>query len=54
MLLSALVRPGRFDKKVAVPLPDIVGRTQILAHHMKGVNPTSLYTSEVMLSLNSR
>ncbi|CAE6487931.1 unnamed protein product [Rhizoctonia solani] len=34
---NALVRPGRFDKKVAVPLPDIVGRTQILAHHMKGV-----------------
>ncbi|KAF8759670.1 ATP-dependent [Rhizoctonia solani] len=34
--ISALVRPGRFDKKVAVPLPDIIGRTQILAHHMKG------------------
>ncbi|CAE7052626.1 unnamed protein product [Rhizoctonia solani] len=34
---NALVRPGRFDKKVAVPLPDIIGRTQILAHHMKGV-----------------
>ncbi|KAH7343639.1 ATP-dependent peptidase [Rhizoctonia solani] len=34
---NALVRPGRFDKKVVVPLPDIVGRTQILAHHMKGV-----------------
>ncbi|CAE6509427.1 unnamed protein product [Rhizoctonia solani] len=34
---NALVRPGRFDKKVVVPLPDIIGRAQILAHHMKGV-----------------
>lgn len=33
----ALVRPGRFDKKIAVPLPDILGRMQILKHHMQGV-----------------
>lgn len=50
MLLSALVRPGRFDKKVAVPLPDIVGRTQILAHHMKGVSSVSMYTKDIVLS----
>ena len=35
--LSALVRPGRFDKLVAVVLPDIRGRKQILEHHMRGV-----------------
>ncbi|KAL0946900.1 hypothetical protein HGRIS_013063 [Hohenbuehelia grisea] len=34
---SALVRPGRFDRHIAVPLPDIRGRVQILNHHMKGV-----------------
>lgn len=33
----ALVRPGRFDRIIAVPLPDIRGRAQILKHHMKGV-----------------
>jgi ATP-dependent metalloprotease len=33
----ALVRPGRFDKIIAVPLPDIRGRVQILQHHMRDV-----------------
>ncbi|EJD44097.1 ATP-dependent metallopeptidase Hfl [Auricularia subglabra TFB-10046 SS5] len=32
---NALVRPGRFDKKIAVPLPDIRGREQILKHHLR-------------------
>ncbi|KAI9509379.1 ATP-dependent metallopeptidase Hfl [Russula earlei] len=34
---EALVRPGRFDRHIAVPLPDIRGRAQILLHHMKEI-----------------
>jgi ATP-dependent metalloprotease len=34
---KALVRPGRFDRTVAVPNPDVDGRKQILATHANGV-----------------
>ncbi|KAA1471177.1 ATP-dependent metallopeptidase Hfl [Dentipellis sp. KUC8613] len=34
---EALVRPGRFDRHIAVPLPDIRGRAQILQHHMRDI-----------------
>lgn len=33
MLDEALLRPGRFDKKIVLPHPDIVGREQILKVH---------------------
>lgn len=37
LLDKALTRPGRFDRKVVVGLPDVRGRMDILRHHMKDV-----------------
>src|SRR6187401_9455 len=48
VLDPALMRPGRFDRQVVVPLPDIRGREQILKVHMRkvplstDVNPTQI------------
>ena len=36
ILDSALLRPGRFDRRVMLDLPDIEGRKEILQIHMKG------------------
>ncbi|MFQ3334040.1 MAG: cell division protease FtsH [Woeseiaceae bacterium] len=37
VLDPALLRPGRFDRQVVVPLPDILGREAILKVHMRKV-----------------
>ena len=37
VLDPALLRPGRFDRQVVVPLPDIRGREQIIRVHMRKV-----------------
>lgn len=48
LLDKALTRPGRFDRWITVPLPDMRGRIAILQHHMKkirvatGLDPTLL------------
>ena len=34
----ALLRPGRFDRQIIIPLPDIRGREKILQVHMKKLN----------------
>ena len=36
VLDPALIRPGRFDRRVALELPDVKGRKEILAIHAKG------------------
>jgi cell division protease FtsH len=48
VLDPALLRPGRFDRQVVVPIPDIEGREKILSVHMKklplapDVNPRTI------------
>jgi len=37
VLDPALLRPGRFDRQVVVPLPDVKGREKIFAVHVKKV-----------------
>jgi cell division protease FtsH len=37
VLDRALLRPGRFDRQITVPSPDIIGREQILNVHIKKV-----------------
>jgi len=44
---SALVRPGRFDKQVYVPLPDVAGRKQIFDLYLKKVSHDGI-DSEVL------
>ncbi|KAG1462958.1 hypothetical protein G6F46_003127 [Rhizopus delemar] len=50
LLDKALVRPGRFDRLVNVPLPDVRGRIEILKHHMKKIQ----IASEVDISVIAR
>lgn len=37
LLDKALTRPGRFDRNIVVPLPDVRGRVAILNHHMRNI-----------------
>ncbi|KAI8056741.1 peptidase family M41-domain-containing protein [Syncephalis plumigaleata] len=50
LLDKALVRPGRFDRHVPVPLPDVRGRMQILSLHTKNI----LIANDVNLSIVAR
>jgi cell division protease FtsH len=43
ILDAALTRPGRFDRKVIVPLPDMEGRRKIIDIHFNGKNVHEVY-----------
>ena len=42
VLDPALLRPGRFDRQVVVPNPDILGREAILKVHIKKLIPVQM------------
>ncbi|EKG13290.1 Peptidase M41 [Macrophomina phaseolina MS6] len=48
LLDKALTRPGRFDRNVVVPLPDVRGRAAILKHHMRNVQIGTDVDAEVI------
>jgi cell division protease FtsH len=48
VLDPALLRPGRFDRQVVVPLPDIRGREQILMVHMRKVPVASDVKADIL------
>ncbi len=48
VLDPALLRPGRFDRQVVVPLPDVRGREQVLKVHMRAVPLADNVKAEVI------
>ncbi|KIJ69401.1 hypothetical protein HYDPIDRAFT_80467 [Hydnomerulius pinastri MD-312] len=44
----ALTRPGRFDRHIAVPLPDIRGRIQLLQHFMKSITASMAVDTTIL------
>ena len=48
VLDPALLRPGRFDRQVVVPLPDIRGRSEILKVHMRKVPLAPDVTADII------
>nr|XP_002666729.1 ATP-dependent zinc metalloprotease YME1L1-like isoform X2 [Danio rerio] len=45
---NALVRPGRFDMQVTVPIPDVKGRTEILEWYLKKIKVDSAIDAEII------
>ncbi|KAJ8375822.1 hypothetical protein SKAU_G00064020 [Synaphobranchus kaupii] len=45
---NALVRPGRFDMQVTVPMPDVKGRTEILQWYLKKIKVDSAIEAKII------
>jgi len=48
VLDPALLRPGRFDRQVVVPVPDVIGREKVLLVHMQKVPLASDVNAKVI------
>jgi len=48
ILDDALLRPGRFDRLVEIPLPDEDGRKSIISIHLKGMNKSRINLSRII------
>ncbi|CCG80866.1 Probable 26S protease subunit rpt4 [Taphrina deformans PYCC 5710] len=48
----ALLRPGRLDRKIEIPLPNEVGRMEILKIHMSGVKQEGEFDLEAIVKLS--
>jgi len=48
----ALLRPGRLDRKIEIPLPNEIGRMEILKIHMNGVQQAGEFDLEAIVKLS--
>ncbi len=48
VLDPALLRPGRFDRQVTIPNPDIIGRDKILKVHIKKIKVSPKFNSKII------
>ena len=48
----ALLRPGRLDRKIEIPLPNEQGRLEVLKIHAKGINKSGDIDYEAVVKLS--